>query len=86
MNSNEIDELVRKYYAGSTSLAEEKMLSDLFLSGDYPPEYEPEAMLFRFIAESRKNKIPPPEFLAHMERVFAGEKGKENTPNNENAE
>ena len=86
MNSTEIEELVRKYYKAETSLAEEKMLSDLFLSGDYPEEYWAEAMQFRFFEESRKEVLPPPAFLAHMEKLFAAEKGKENDQNNEKAE
>lgn len=77
MKASEIEELVRKYYAAETSLAEEKMLSDLFLSGDYPEEYWAEAMQFRYFEESRKEESPPPKFLAHMDKFIAAEEAAE---------
>ena len=78
MNTLEIDELVRKYYDGVSTLAEERMLSELFLSGDYPPEYETEAMQFRFLDEARRRQTFAPGFESHMEKLFAAEKVKEN--------
>lgn len=71
MKTAALKELVRRYNEGTTTADEEETLRGLFLSGSYPPEFEAEAMQFRFYAEAEKEGLPGPEFRARMEQVFA---------------
>lgn len=48
MNTSEIEALLRKYYEGETSLAEEKLLKDFFSRDDVPANLLPHQPIFRF--------------------------------------
>ncbi len=50
MNSTEIKLLLEKYFTAKSSLFEERQLRELFTSGDYPSEFEPEAKVFIYTA------------------------------------
>jgi hypothetical protein len=62
MNLKEIEELLEKFYEGSTSLAEEQRLRDYFTREAVPPHLSEHADLFRFYAASGKEELLDPEF------------------------
>ena len=62
MNFKEIEELLRKYYEGETTLEEEQKLSDFFLSDEVPPHLSVEAGLFRGLAGSGTEELRDPDF------------------------
>ena len=62
MNSTDIKALIEKCIRSESSLAEEKQLLDLFTSGDYPPEFETEAILFRYLVWEVSGRKKNPEF------------------------
>ena len=47
MTYSEIDQLLKSYLEGETSLEEEKILRDFFSRGDLPPRYQPYIEMFR---------------------------------------
>lgn len=47
MTYSEIDQLLKNYLEGETSLEEEKILRDFFSRGDLPPRYQPYIEMFR---------------------------------------
>jgi hypothetical protein len=47
MTYSEIDQLLKNYLEGETSLEEEKILRDFFSRGDLPARYQPYAEMFR---------------------------------------
>jgi hypothetical protein len=57
MNIKEIEELLGKYYDGETSLAEERILKDFFLSGDVPVELAVYKSQFLYFAEASGDEI-----------------------------
>jgi len=62
MNSTEIKALIEKCIGSESSLAEEKQLLDIFTSGDYPPEFETEASIFRYLMWEASERKRNPEF------------------------
>ena len=70
MKSEEIRTLLEKYYRGETSLKEEKMLRDQFLSGDYPPEFSVEAGPFLCFAKAAKEWVPDPELDREIQKIL----------------
>ena len=70
MKSDQIRELLEKYYQGTTSLKEEKQLRDQFVSGDYPPEFSVEAGPFLCFAKAAKERIPDPELDREIEKLL----------------
>lgn len=58
MEQNEVRELVNKYWAGETSLQEEKLLRDFFLSAtDVPEDLLPEKYLFLAFHEQSQTPV-----------------------------
>jgi hypothetical protein len=58
MNEQKIDELIRLYFEGATSLAEEQALREFFSGEKIPPPFAACKPLFSFFAEERA--IEPP--------------------------
>jgi hypothetical protein len=57
MNIKEIEELLEKYYEGETTLAEEKILRDFFISGNVPSELSVHKSQFLYFAEASVDEI-----------------------------
>ena len=70
MTNEEIKLLLSKYYDGESSLQEEKQLQELFLSGNYPPEFSDDARVFVFYALSSGKRISDPDFEKEMDELF----------------
>ena len=70
MNSTEINVLLGKFFEGETSLAEEKQLSELFTSGDYPPEFESEAIIFQYSDWEVRERKRNPEFEKQLQEII----------------
>ena len=62
MNSTEIKALIDKCIGSESSLSEQQQLLDLFTSGDYPPEFETEAIIFRYLVWEASERKRNPEF------------------------
>jgi hypothetical protein len=69
MNIKEIEELLEKYYEGETSLDEEKILKDFFLSGNVPTELVAHANQFLYFAEASGDEMTDQD----LERKVFGE-------------
>jgi hypothetical protein len=73
MNIKEIEKLLEKYYEGETSLADEKVLKDFFLSGDVPVELAVYKSQFLYFAEASADEIndqePEKEFFAEVSTI-----------------
>ncbi len=64
-----IDELLDRYYAGETTLLEEKQLRDFFRdSGNVPDRLQSHAPLFQYIADTKTQQLSP-EFVARFDQV-----------------
>ena len=70
MRSDQIRSLLDKYHRGKTSLKEEKLLREQFLSGDYPPEFSVDAELFLCFAKRAKEWVPNPELDREVEELL----------------
>jgi len=73
MNFKEIEELLDKFYEGSTTLTEEQQLRNFFTNESVPPHLSEHAELFRHLVNSGKEELPDPEFenrfLAEIEKT-----------------
>ncbi|HTX88536.1 MAG TPA: hypothetical protein VMC08_06065 [Bacteroidales bacterium] len=74
MNFKEIEELLRKYYDGATSLEEENLLRDFFRSEEVPPHLSVEAELFRAMDGNRRDEITDPDFEKNLLAALEGPK------------
>ena len=70
MNTEEINLLLSKYYEGESSLEEEKQLRELFLSGNYPPEFAQDARVFIYYGLSTRKRINDPDFEKEMDDLL----------------
>ena len=70
MTTEEIKRLLSKYYEGESSLEEEKQLRELFLSGNYPPEFSDDAKVFIFYALSARKRMNNPGFEKEMDELL----------------
>jgi hypothetical protein len=57
MNIKEIEELLEKYYKGETTLEEEKVLKNFFVSGDVPLDLSVHKSQFLYFAEASREEI-----------------------------
>lgn len=57
MNKN-LDDLLQKYFAGETSLSEEKAIKDAFASGNYKAGHERYLPLFQTFEKEKSVKAP----------------------------
>ncbi|MDD5507132.1 MAG: hypothetical protein PHD25_02235 [Bacteroidales bacterium] len=62
MTYNEIDQLLKSYLEGETSLEEEKILRDFFARGDLPARYKPYAEMFEGFREIASAQMSDPHF------------------------
>jgi hypothetical protein len=67
MNIKEIEKLLEKYYEGETTLAEERLLKDFFLSGNVPMELSVHKSQFIYFKEASGDEITDLEL---DEKVF----------------
>jgi len=65
---NRIDEILEKYFAGSSSLTEEKELKTYFTSQDVKPEHEKYVHIFRAY-EKEKNATYPQNATYTIKRI-----------------
>jgi hypothetical protein len=76
MTTDEIKLLLSKYYEAESTLEEEKQLQNLFLSGNYPPEFADDAKVFIFYAlaarkrQTVRKRIDDPEFEKEMDELL----------------
>jgi len=54
MDSNRINELLKKYWSCETSLEEEAELREIFKAGNVPDELKETAPLFQYFEENKK--------------------------------
>ena len=57
MNLQKIEQLIKKYEEGDTSVDEEKLLKDFFLNDDVPLHLKSYINLFAFIDDSQKEEL-----------------------------
>ncbi|MCB0654309.1 MAG: hypothetical protein KDC85_23720 [Saprospiraceae bacterium] len=58
MNNSKLEQLLDKYFAGETSLQEEKQLKSYFSYGDVHPDFKEYAPLFRFFEDAGDEQLP----------------------------
>lgn len=63
MEFNKIEVLLEKYFAGETSIADEKELKDYFHSSNVSPDLEQYKPLFGFFVETKKEELEKHFFL-----------------------
>jgi hypothetical protein len=77
MDSNKIDELLKKYWNCETSLEEEQQLQTYFREGNIPEQLKETAALFRYFAEHKKKTLTDVSFEGQvMKNVKAPKKGR----------
>lgn len=70
MDSNRINELLKKYWSCETSLEEEAELRELFKSGEIPDELKETAPLFQYFEENKKKSLSDISFDGRvMEKI-----------------
>jgi len=62
MDSNNIEQLLSKYWACETSLEEEQALREYFKKGGYPEQLKETAALFTYFEASKKKSIADESF------------------------
>jgi hypothetical protein len=62
MNTSEIEVLLEKYYEGTTSLQEEKVLRDFFQHKFVPAHLESHQKIFGYFSEERRQELNLPDF------------------------
>lgn len=69
MNNSQIAKLLDRYFAGETTLQEEKQLKDYFSFSEVHPDFEEYTTLFRFFNESASEKLSDDFDAKLMERI-----------------
>jgi hypothetical protein len=59
MDSNRLDELIKKYWDCETSLEEEAQLREYFNGNDVPEQWKETAALFRYFEEQKSKSVEP---------------------------
>lgn len=62
MNTSEIEDLLEKYYAGETSLQEEKSLKEYFLNSEVPDTLKSHKQMFSLFNRESRQEISNPGF------------------------
>jgi len=62
--------LLEKYYKVETTREEEQLLRELFVSGDYPPEFSVHAPLFLYSAWAEQKDVCNAEWDRELEQSF----------------
>ena len=73
MNTTEIEILLNKYYESETTLVEEKILRDYFLSGEVNEKLKSHIPLFKFYSDEIKRK-PQPRLEQKIENLLPDSK------------
>jgi len=77
MDSNKIEELLKKYWACETSLEEEQQLQTYFKSGEIPEQLKDTAALFQYFDQSKKKSLNDSAFEQRvLSQVAQPAKGK----------
>jgi hypothetical protein len=77
MDSNRIEELLRKYYACETSLEEEQQLRTYFRDQKSPGEFKDAASLFQYFEQNKKKTLADTAFDAQvMAKVKGAPRGR----------
>lgn len=62
MTTKEIEDLLARYFNGETSIEEEKLLRDAFITGTVPPHLAAYQEWFAALSESHKDELSDPAF------------------------
>lgn len=62
MNFKEIEDLLEKFYEGTSTPSEERKLREFFSGSEIPPHLSSHADLFRYYEEAAREELPDPEF------------------------
>jgi hypothetical protein len=73
MNINEIELLLKKFYDGSTSLPEEKILRDFFQTPHVPEHLMSHKPLFSFYVKEQSRELPSRDFESNLTKLLADE-------------
>lgn len=76
MDSNRLDELLKKYWDCETSLEEEQELRAFFSGGSVPEKYKDAAPLFRYFNESKKKSLKDDAIEGRVLQTVAPAKSK----------
>ena len=66
MKKEELDRLISRYYAGSSTKEDEKKLINFFRGNDIPDGYEAEKAIFRYMEDASEIPEPSPDLEAHI--------------------
>ena len=70
MDSNRINELLKKYWSCETSLEEEAELREIFKGGNVPDELKETTLLFQYFEENKKKSLNDISFEGRvMEKI-----------------
>lgn len=75
MTCNEIDQLLKSYLEGETSLEEERILRDFFARGDLPARYKPYAEMFEGFGEIAATQMSDRQFEKKWSRKIKQQPG-----------
>lgn len=76
MDSNRINELLKKYWDCETSLEEEEELRAFFSGSQVPDQYKETAALFRYFNDSKKKSLKDVGFEEKVLQTVSPRKGK----------
>ena len=72
MDSNRINELLKKYWSCETSLEEEAELREIFKGGNVPDELKETTLLFQYFEENKKKSLNDISFEGRvMEKIHS---------------
>lgn len=72
MDSEKIDDLLKRYWSCETTVAEEQQLQAYFSEGKFPEHLQDTASLFRYFGEHRKKSIPDASFDSTLKKKLRG--------------
>jgi hypothetical protein len=77
MDSKNMEDLLKKYWACETTLEEEKQLHEYFGGNNIPDQWKETAAMFRYFEETKKKSLPDLAFEGQvMHKLHAPKKSK----------
>jgi len=70
MEPEQVRKLLWKFYSGKTSLEEERLLRNYFLSENVPEEFTADRIYFRYFAEVPETEKPASSFLRKLDKII----------------
>ena len=77
MEYNEIENLLKRYFGGESTLEEEELLKQYFNQSGLPTEQRAMQEMFRYFVMAREEVVPPFDVTAEMNAVIGKEWDKE---------